>query len=94
MAKKNKQDPIVEQAPMVEQPEPQATVPAPEPVQLTIADLQMISQIVDLASRRGAFQAGELSSVGTVYNKLAAFLVQVDAEAKATADAEAATKGE
>jgi hypothetical protein len=48
-----------------------------EPVQLTISDLQQVSRIVDLASRRGAFQAGELSQVGAVFNKLSAFLTYV-----------------
>jgi len=64
-----------------------------EPVQLTIADLQLLARIVDLASRRGAFQAGELSQVGDAYNKLAGFLTYVesvqkkDEEAKAEAPA-------
>lgn len=47
---------------------------ATEPVQLTINDLQVLSQIVELASRRGAFQAAELTHVGNAYNKLARFL--------------------
>jgi len=42
--------------------------------QLTIADLQAVSQVIDLASRRGAFQANELTQVGTVYNKISQFL--------------------
>jgi hypothetical protein len=49
-----------------------------EPVQLTIADLQLLSRIVDLASRRGAFQAGELSQVGDAFNKLTSFLAYVE----------------
>lgn len=49
-----------------------------EPVQLTIADLQMLSRVVDLASRRGAFQANELSQVGEAFNKLANFLAYVE----------------
>lgn len=49
-----------------------------EPVQLTVADLQLLSQILDLASRRGAFQASELSQVGDAYNKLTGFLRYVD----------------
>ena len=53
-----------------------------EPVQLTIADLQLLARIVDLASRRGAFQAGELSQVGDAYNKLASFLAYVEATQK------------
>ena len=60
-------------------PETTTTV---EPVQLTIADLQLLSRVVDLASRRGAFQAGELSQVGEVYNKLAGFLTYVESVQK------------
>lgn len=58
-----------------------------EPVQLTIADLQMLSRIVDLASRRGAFQAGELSQVGDAYNKLSGFLAYVENTQKKEAEA-------
>lgn len=62
-----------------------------EPVQLTIADLQLLARIVDLASRRGAFQAAELSQVGDSFNKLASFLAYVESvqktdEAATTAD--------
>jgi hypothetical protein len=53
-----------------------------EPVQLTVADLQLLSRIVDLASRRGAFQAGELSQVGDAYNKLTGFLAYVESVQK------------
>jgi hypothetical protein len=60
-------------------PETTTTV---EPVQLTISDLQLLSRVVDLASRRGAFQAGELSQVGEVYNKLAGFLAYVESVQK------------
>lgn len=53
-----------------------------EPVQLTIADLQLLARIVDLASRRGAFQAGELSQVGDAFNKLSGFLTYVESVQK------------
>lgn len=70
------------------------TTTSVEPVQLTIADLQLLARIVDLASRRGAFQAGELSQVGDAYNKLAGFLAYVESTQKkeeaAKADAPAA----
>lgn len=56
-------------------PAPTTTV---EAVQLTISDLQLLSRVVDLASRRGAFQASELSQVGDIYNKLAGFLAYVE----------------
>jgi hypothetical protein len=58
---------------------PSVTTTTIEPVQLTIADLQLLARIVDLASRRGAFQAGELSQVGDVFNKLSGFLAYVEA---------------
>jgi hypothetical protein len=58
------------------------TTTSVEPVQLTIADLQLLSRIVDLASRRGAFQAGELSQVGDAFNKLAGFLAYVESVQK------------
>jgi len=58
------------------------TTTSVEPVQLTIADLQLLARIVDLASRRGAFQAGELSQVGDAYNKLAGFLAYVESVQK------------
>jgi len=44
---------------------------APE---LTIVDLQNIRSIIDTASRRGAFNGAELSSVGTVFDRLNTFL--------------------
>ena len=58
------------------------TTTSVEPVQLTIADLQLLAQIVDLASRRGAFQAGELSQVGDAYNKVTSFLSYVESTQK------------
>lgn len=61
---------------------PAETTTTVEPVQLTIADLQLLARIVDLASRRGAFQAGELSQVGDAYNKLASFLSYVESVQK------------
>jgi len=51
--------------------EAQAVPAAPE---LTVTDLQNIKTIIDAASRRGAFGAGEMAGVGGVFNKLDAFL--------------------
>jgi len=71
-----------------------ATTTTMEPVQLTIADLQLLARIVDLASRRGAFQAGELSQVGDAYNKLAGFLSYVESTQKKDEAAPAAAPEE
>ena len=43
-----------------------------------------------MASRRGAFQAGELSQVGEAYNKLTGFLTYVEGVQKKEAEANAA----
>lgn len=88
MAKAKKAAPA---APVVETPvAPAAEAPTTtsvEAVQLTIADLQLLSRIVDLASRRGAFQANELSQVGDAFNKLSGFLAYVESVQKKEADA-------
>jgi uncharacterized protein YggE len=50
---------------------------------ITIADLDTIKNIIDLACTRGAFRGGEISQVGAVYDKLNTFLESVIAQAKA-----------
>jgi len=64
----------------------------PEEVQseqpsVTVNDLVNIYNIIDLASKRGAFQAAELSSVGAIANKVKAFVDHVQAQQKAAAEA-------
>ena len=44
---------------------------------LTIADLQTISNIIDIAMTRGAFRANEAKTVGESYEKINAFLQTV-----------------
>jgi len=53
---------------------------------ITIADLNLLKNIIDLASTRGAFRAGEMKQVGEVYDKLTAFLDAVVAQASAQED--------
>ncbi len=50
---------------------------------ITVADLNLLKNIIDLASTRGAFRANEMKQVGEVYEKLAAFLEAVVAQAAA-----------
>jgi hypothetical protein len=67
----------------MENQEEQTTLQAaPE---LTITDLQNIRAIIDAASRRGAFGASEMAAIGSVFNKLDAFLNAV-APAQQAAD--------
>ena len=60
--------------------------PADDGSQITIADLQAIAQVIDMAVRRGAFGASEVGDVSTIYNKLTGFL-QVVAEQQRAAEA-------
>jgi hypothetical protein len=65
--------------------------------QITIADLDTIKNIIDLACTRGAFRGAELTQVGVVYDKLTVFLEAVIAQAQAqeASNAEAGeTQGE
>jgi hypothetical protein len=63
--------------------------------EITIADLNLLKDIVDLASTRGAFRAAEMKDVGEVYNKLTSFLDAVVAQAKAQEESQASnTQGE
>jgi hypothetical protein len=54
-----------------------------EPTQLSITDLAVIKNIIDLACSRGAFRAPEMKSVGEVYDKLNLFLDTVIKQAEA-----------
>ena len=62
--------------------------------EITIADLGLLRNIIDLASTRGAFRAAEMKDVGEVYNKLSAFLEAVVAQAKAQEETAASNTGE
>jgi hypothetical protein len=61
--------------------------------QITVADLDTIKNIIDLACTRGAFRGAELTQVGVVYDKLTVFLEAVIAQAKAQ-EASTAEAGE
>lgn len=63
--------------------------------EITIADLNLLKDIVDLASTRGAFRAAEMKEIGEVYIKLTNFLDAVVAQAKAQEESQASnTQGE
>ena len=63
-----------------------------ETQQITIADLDTIKNIIDLACTRGAFAGAEASQVGAMYDKLSLFLQAAIAQAtEQTAQADAGT---
>ena len=59
-------------APTGDAPGTQAGVP-----QLTINDMIVLKNMVEITQSRGAFKADEMTTVGGVYNKLAVFLEAV-----------------
>lgn len=70
---------------------PDTTQDQPVPESITLVDLQLLVNIVDLASSRGAFRGAELAQVGAVYDKLSKFLSYVAAQQqKAQEEQEAA----
>jgi hypothetical protein len=60
---------------------------APAQAELSIADLQNIRTLIDVAVRRGTFGATELSSVGAVFDRLNAFLAAVTPPSKEESEA-------
>ena len=75
------------EAPVTEQQQ----APAPD---LTVQDLTAMKSIIDVASTRGAFKPNEMTTVGTVYSKLEAFLNAVQAQQEAQTEAQEAPTGE
>lgn len=59
---------------------------------LTIADMASLRQILDAACQRGAFKAGEMSSIGQIYDKLNAFLAAATAQLEGAQDAQQGDK--
>lgn len=68
---------------------------------LNVTDLLTLAQLIQLSAQRGTWRAEELSTVGTAYDNLLAFLQASGAiqrapaaDAQPTPDAEAGTQGE
>lgn len=76
-----------------------ADAPEQQDPAISMEELNLLMQIVDLAVQRGAFRGNEASQVGAVYDKLATFLGAVAAaqqpeEGEAPVEEEAAPVGE
>lgn len=63
--------------------QPEAQQPAADATELTIADLNTMKVIIDIASSRGAFKPNEMTAVGQTYTKLSTFLEQVAKQSEA-----------
>ena len=51
-----------------------------ENIQLTLADLVSLKNLIEAATTRGAFRANEMTVVGSIYDKLDAFLTATQAQ--------------
>tara|TARA_B100000963_G_scaffold357559_1_gene380090 strand:- start:1690 stop:2007 length:318 start_codon:yes stop_codon:yes gene_type:complete len=80
MAEEQAQQTATQEAPAT------ATEAPAEAPQLSIADLQALLNVIDVASSRGAFRANELTNVGGVADKLTKFLQHVADQQKAQAE--------
>jgi hypothetical protein len=80
--------------PVADMPEgTEAPAPAPADAGLSINDIQGCVTIIDLVTKRGAFEGPELADVGAVRNRLDAFL-KAAAAAQAPAEGGAETPAE
>ena len=69
--------------------------PVVEPVNLTIADLQVCNTIIEIASERGTFKADELQLVGLTYSRISQWLIENKLpEEKATEETSSDNQGE
>ena len=57
-------------------------------VNLSLADIGAIVSIIDICSKRGAFEGSELETVGGLRNRISAFLAQAAPQAEEEADPE------
>tara|TARA_B100000073_G_scaffold337534_1_gene333566 strand:+ start:678 stop:980 length:303 start_codon:yes stop_codon:yes gene_type:complete len=56
-------------------------------LELTVNDLQLLRQSIEVATSRGAFKANEMLTIGTVFNKLETFLNMVAQQQQKQGDA-------
>jgi hypothetical protein len=45
---------------------------------LSVADIRILKQVIEVVSKRGAINADELSTIGPVYDRVSAWLHVVD----------------
>lgn len=60
---------------------------------ITVVDIAAMLRIIDTAAERGAYRGEELTAVGTVRDKAAAFIAHIREQAEAAEAAKAAEEG-
>lgn len=58
---------------------PADTAPPENRPTLNLQDLQLVMQVIETSTERGAWKANELSSVGSLYDRIVSFLVSAGA---------------
>ena len=74
-------------------PKPEEPAVEEEKVGLTITDISYCKQIIEIASKNGAFKAEELAVVGVTYNRISKWLTE-NAPAEKTTEAEETSTAE
>ena len=63
--------------------------------ELTLNDLAVVLQVIDVCSKRGAFEGNELKDVGTLRNRIAEYVnARVPQKTEEESTEEAATEGD
>ena len=55
---------------------------------VSIAEIAVLKQAVEIASRRGAFQANEMSTIGHAYDKISSWLANIEEQDQADSEGE------
>lgn len=63
-------------------------------VSLSVSDLILLQNIVQVACERGAFRANEMTEIGQCYDRLSAWLAQMTAQPTEPTTSNEETKGE
>ena len=71
---------------VVDSPEAEAA-PEGQQITLTVGDLTLIANVIDLAVQRGAFKGAEAQTVGAAFNKLVAIIKMITPAQPAEGDA-------
>jgi hypothetical protein len=64
------------------------------PTTINVGDIALAAQYIDVAFRRGAFQASEAAEVGTLFNKLAGFVSAYNKKVEEDRKAQEAAQGD
>ncbi len=80
----------------MEEQDTSVSTPAQEasPPSLSVPDLLLMLQIIQVVAQRGAFRADEMTNIGGLHDRLAAFLTHAGVLKKSSATNEEAKEGD